>query len=138
RLYMSVRRPTIQVEGEILAISEHPLFRNVAADDVKLLSDPSLRRGYRRGMFLFVEDEPVDAFYCILGGRIKSYAVGPDGRQQIIGMYGPGHILPHSAVLSGHRHTETAEMTQDTVALRIPIEQFRELLLSHPVILHNF
>lgn len=135
---MSVRRPTFQFEGLIIPITDHPLFKNMDPGTVESLLDPTMRRGYRRGMFLFVEDEPVDAFYCILGGRIKSYATGPDGRQQILGMYGSGHLLPHSSAFYGTRHTETAEMVKDTVAVRIPVDKFRSMLMDHPVMLKNF
>lgn len=135
---MSVRRPTVQIEGHVLAISDHPLFKNIDGDHLQTLIDPTMRRGYRRGMFLFVEGEPIEAFYCILGGRVKSYAAGPDGRQQIFGFHGCGQLLPHTGAFYGERHTETAEMIRDTVALRIPVDQFREMLTSHPLILQNF
>ncbi|HEY8450076.1 MAG TPA: Crp/Fnr family transcriptional regulator [Bacillota bacterium] len=135
---MSLRRSPLQVDGPLLAAEEHPLFRGVERGELERFLDIDMRRGYRRGMYLFVEDEPVDAFYCILGGRIKAYATGPDGRQQILGLHHDGHLLPYAAAFYGQRNIGTAEVVRDTVALRIPIATFRELLLTNRQVLQNF
>lgn len=80
----------------------------------------------------------MEAFYCLLAGRVKLYTAGSDGRQQILGIFGAGQLLPHTAAMEPTSHGATAEVQRDTVAVRYTREGFSELLAECPVLARNW
>lgn len=135
---MSSKHLPLRINEPVLAHHQHPLFASLTEAQVEALLDPSMRRGYRRGMFLFVEGDPIEAVYCLLAGRVKAYCSGPDGREQIVGLFGSGHLLPPYALQDGARHGNTAEATQAAVVLRIPLDALKHMLERHPCLLKNY
>src|SRR5690606_14925293 len=135
---MAARGPVLRITEPILEGEAHPLFRGVEPEAAARALQRGVRRGYRRGMFLFVEGEPVEAFYCLLAGRVKLYTEAGDGRQQILGIFGAGHLLPHTAALEPGVHGATAEVVRDTVAIRYTSECFTELLNENPAMTRNW
>ena len=104
------------------------------------LSDPELepiarlmrRRRYRRGMFIFLEGEPVEAVYIVETGSVKASTTSPDGRQHILGVMGPGDLFPHVGFLDGGPAPGTAEALEETTAWVIERGAFYQLLTEHP------
>jgi len=128
----------LRIDEPILEAEAHPLFRDLEPAAAAEALDRGVRRGYRRGMFLFVEGEPVEAFYCLLAGRVKLYTAGSDGRQQILGIFGAGHLLPHTAALAPADHGATAEVQRDAVVLRYPSDGLRDMQPDDPRLVRNW
>jgi CRP/FNR family transcriptional regulator, nitrogen fixation regulation protein len=65
---------------------------------------------------IYGEGEPIDYFYKIVNGTVRTCKVSIDGRRQIGGFYLPGDML---GVESGAEHTFSAEAVTDCQVLLI-------------------
>lgn len=72
-----------------------------------------------KGGLLFTAGTVADCFYVVLSGRIKLYALLPDGRESVIEVIGPVSSFGEAAMLAGGAFPVTAEAVEDTVLVRI-------------------
>jgi CRP/FNR family transcriptional regulator len=63
-----------------------PLFRDLSARDVEELLPDLRERDFARGESVWLEGDPADALYFIAEGQLKSYRVGRDGGEVILGL----------------------------------------------------
>jgi CRP-like cAMP-binding protein len=113
-------------------LSQIALFRRVAAEDrERLLSVASLRE-YERGEHVFHQDDPSEFFYVVVSGRVKVYKHGPDGRDVILEMFGPGGPLGAVATFESRPYPASAAAIEPTTCLLIPRQDFFVLLDRHP------
>lgn len=108
------------------------LFEGLSETELVAIARLMRRRRYRRGMFIFVEGEPVDAVYIVETGSVKASTTSPDGRQHILGVMGPGDFFPHVGFLDGGPAPGTAEALEETTAWVIERGAFYQLLTQHP------
>lgn len=110
------------------------LFEGLSEVELIPIARLMRRRRYRKGMFIFVEGEPVDAVYVVESGSVKASTASPDGRQHILGVMGPGDFFPHVGFLDGGPAPGTAEALEDTTAWVIERSALYQALLEHPAV----
>lgn len=83
-----------------------------------------------KGATLFLEGQPAEHFYLVIGGRVVETAAS-DGRQKILGILGPGDFAGAAAAVAGTAHWSTLRAVEDTTAIRLPADSGVDLLLAH-------
>ncbi|MBI2504139.1 MAG: Crp/Fnr family transcriptional regulator [Candidatus Latescibacteria bacterium] len=78
------------------------------------------------GMVIFSENEPADAFYAVVSGRVQ---LSQGGRE--IKTVGPGEVFGVWAAFDGEPRVVTATAIEDVSALKIAYEDFHDLLLDN-------
>jgi CRP/FNR family transcriptional regulator len=78
-----------------------------------------------RGKTLFRVDEPFRAIYVPRSGAIKTFTLGVDGSEQIIGFHLPGEILGLDGLVE-HEHQVTAQTLELSAVCEVPFD-----LLEH-------
>lgn len=81
-----------------------------------------------RGTLLFTEGSPADAFYVVLEGQIKLFALLSDGRESIIEIIRPVATFGEAAVLAGGGFPVNAEVIEDAVLIKIGRRAFLSTL----------
>jgi CRP/FNR family transcriptional regulator len=89
-------------------------------------------RAYEPGETLFAQDEPARGFHVVAQGRIRIYRVGPDGRQQILHLFGAGDLCGEVPVFHGGKYPASAAADGPARALYVPGEDFLKLSREHP------
>jgi CRP/FNR family transcriptional regulator len=82
--------------------------------------------------FIAVEGEPGHAFYAMVSGRGRIYRSGPDGREQILRLLGPGDTFGEVPVFDGGLQPATVEALDVAEVLVIPAGAFRLLVARYP------
>ncbi|WP_324669975.1 Crp/Fnr family transcriptional regulator [Geochorda subterranea] len=90
------------------------------------------RRHYRRGMFIFLEGEPVEAVYFIESGSVKASTMDADGREHVLNVLGPGTFFPHVGFLDGGPAPATAQALEETTVWVMERAAFYTLLTREP------
>ena len=121
-----MQRPTAAVLAQIA------LFRRVAAEDRERIAAVATLREYERGQHVFHEGDPSDVFFIVVTGRVKVYKHGPDGRDVILEMFGPGGPLGAVAAYEARPYPASATPMEPTTCLLIPRQSFFDLLEKHP------
>lgn len=82
-------------------------------------------RPYARGKTVFRADQPFRAIYVARSGAIKTYTLGSDGVEQIIGFHLPGEVIGLDGMIE-HRHQVTAQVLEMASVCEVPFD-----LLEH-------
>ena len=86
------------------------------------------------GYLLFREGEAAEGFYVVLEGRVKVYKLSPDGRQQILHVFGPGQAFAEAAMFAGETFPAFAETMEDSRLAFFPRDRFLKGLGENPAL----
>ena len=67
-----------------------PLFEGLSQGQLEGVASLVVDRKVERGQMVFCEGAPAEGFYVVAEGRIKVFRSGPDGREAIMHVLGPG------------------------------------------------
>ncbi|HHY46155.1 MAG TPA: Crp/Fnr family transcriptional regulator [Firmicutes bacterium] len=108
------------------------LFSEMNEDDFSRIMLVARERVYPKGATLFLEDEPGDCMFIIVKGAVKVYTLSPEGREKTIAILSRGDCLGEMAVLDGRPRSASAEAIEETRAVIITRDDFRQVLLASP------
>lgn len=92
-------------------------------------------RSFTAGETLFLQDAPADGFFVVIAGKVKVYRLSPDGREQILHLFGPGELVGEVPVFQGGRYPASASAATRLTAVFVPRDGFRELGQANPQLL---
>ncbi|MGC9022783.1 MAG: Crp/Fnr family transcriptional regulator, partial [Dissulfurimicrobium sp.] len=75
--------------------------------------------------------------YAVFSGRVKIFKLSPDGKEQILHVFGPGEPFGEVAVFEGINFPAYAQAMDDVTAIFIPKERFVELIARDPALTLN-
>lgn len=114
-----------------------PLFSGLAEDQLRELATIVVDRPYRRGQVIFRQGEEGKGFYVVQSGRVKIYKLSPDGKEQILHIFGPGEPFAEVPVFAGQCYPANAEALEDSRLWFFPRAGFVELIRRHPSLALN-
>ncbi|WP_347813233.1 Crp/Fnr family transcriptional regulator, partial [Actinomadura sp. GC306] len=89
-------------------------------------------RGYGTRMPLCYQGDDSDHLIVIESGWAKVTSSGPDGREVVLAVRGPGDLVCESAVLGGRERSATVAALGPVRALVVPASRFTGFLDAHP------
>ena len=92
----------------------------------------AIDRRVPEGYVIFTEGQPADGLYVVLEGRVKVYKLSPDGRQQILHVFGPGQAFAEAAMFAGETFPAFAEAMADSRLAFFPRDRFLKGLSENP------
>jgi CRP/FNR family cyclic AMP-dependent transcriptional regulator len=90
-----------------------PVFAGLSDEARGALAERLTRRPERRGSVVFVENEPGDRVFLILGGKMKISRRSTDGRENLLAVLGPGDIFGELSLFDPGPRTATATALTD-------------------------
>ncbi|MCG8473064.1 MAG: Crp/Fnr family transcriptional regulator [Desulfobacterales bacterium] len=109
-----------------------PLFQGLEAHDIEMLAGLAVRKSYRKGELVFSEGDPGDGFYIVAEGKAKIYKTSPEGKEQILHIFGPGEPIGEVAVFAGMPFPANATILAKSALLFFPREAFTRLIAKEP------
>ena len=119
------------------ALEASTLFRDISEAHRRAVLEISVSRWYPRGSLLFSEAETARGFYLVTSGRVKVFKISPEGKEQILHIFGAGEIVGEVPVFSGNAFPASAATLEECEILFIPREGFRAVAMDQPQILWN-
>jgi CRP/FNR family transcriptional regulator, anaerobic regulatory protein len=104
-------------------------FALIGLTDIDQTNLPSIevsRQKVRAGQPLFGQGDPFDSIFVVRLGTFKTTALDDDGYEQVLGFALRADILGCDAAASG-THTSCCVALEDSEAIAIPLEPFRNL-----------
>ena len=120
---------------EILAT--FPLFRGLPAEQLESLAAIALDKIVRRGQTIFAEGDEGDGFYLLITGKVKIYKISPEGKEQILHIFGPGEPFGEVPVFAGERFPANAEAVEKSRLFFFPRKIFTGLIGRNPSLALN-
>jgi CRP/FNR family transcriptional regulator, dissimilatory nitrate respiration regulator len=119
------------------AIARIPLFEGLPSDQMEDLVMILTDQVFRKGETVFSEGEEANGFYVVARGRVKVYKLSPDGKEQILHIFGPGDPFGEVPVFTGQRFPAHAEALEESRVLFFPKQSFVKLITQNPTLALN-
>lgn len=91
---------------------------------------------YSRGKTLFRAGEPFRAIYVPCSGAVKTYTLGADGGEQIVGFHLPGEVIGLDGMVE-HRHLVTAQALELASVCEVPFDSLEHVAAHVPALQHQ-
>jgi len=125
------------MEDTIKVISETPLFGGLSAEQLEKIKRIAVAKTYDRGQPVFWEGDEGTGFYIVVIGKVKVYKVSPEGKEQILHIYGPGQPFGEVPVFTGDLFPASAQAVMKSRLLYFPRQGFIDLISANPSLALN-
>ncbi len=72
------------------------LFKNLSAEEIRSILNAARPQHLEAGEFYFLQDDPAEAFYILISGKVRLLQFTPDGQQTLLRIIVP--VTPFGAV----------------------------------------
>jgi len=110
------------------------LFQGLAPRDLDALAGLAGEVRFAKGRTIFLDGGEAKGFYIAKSGLVKIFKLAPDGREQIIHIYGPGEPFAEVPVFEGGAYPANAVAIEESVLLFFPRDAIRRLLAKEPAL----
>ncbi len=119
----------VNLEQALLSL---PVFSNLDIAAVKELASIAGLEEAKRGEVIYKEGDSPDNLYIVISGRIKAYTQKQKEEGDILEYLYRGTCFGIISLLTGDRHSVTAEVVNDSLLAVISREKFDNFLKKHP------
>ena len=118
-------------------LTKLPLFKGLPPGNLEALANILLEQALEQGETIFSEGTEATGFYTVISGRVKVFEVSPDGKEQIIHIFGPGEIFGEVPMFEGKGFPAHAETLGKSSLFFFPKKRFLELIKREPSLAMN-
>jgi CRP/FNR family transcriptional regulator len=119
-----------------LSILDHiarvPLFEGLPPEQIEDLAMIVTDQVFRKGETIFSEGEEANGFYVVITGRVKIFKLSPDGKEQILHIFGPGEPFGEVPVFTGQHFPANATAMEESRGFFFPRKSFVDLIKRNP------
>ena len=113
------------------------LFSGQSADQLGQIADIAVTREFARNATVFHEGDPGIGFYMVAAGQVKVFKMSPDGKEQILHVFGVGEPFGEVPVFHGSPFPANATTLTDAELIFFPRPAFVELITRNPSLALN-
>ena len=109
-----------------------PLFAELSDAEITRLAELARGRVYPKSSVILFEDDPGDALYVVVTGRVKVVLVGEDGREVILSVLKDGDFFGEMALIDDEPRSAHVIAMEDASLLVLRREDFQQRLREAP------
>jgi CRP-like cAMP-binding protein len=133
-----VKTAMVQLSQELTEfLGQTALLQNLSEQSLKQVADIGTLQSFQAGDLLFADGDECQGSFIVLEGQVKVFKYAETGREQIMGMLGPGEYLAGVPAFDGRRYSANAVALDSLQVLFLPRESFLELLRRDPTLSFN-
>ncbi len=110
------------------------IFQGVEPAAAEALAQTLETVEFPRGHVIFAEGEPGDRLYIIQSGKVKLGRKSPDGRENLLGIFGPADMFGELSIFDPGPRTSTATTVTEVVARSMDRPALRQWIGTRPEI----
>jgi CRP-like cAMP-binding protein len=118
-------------------IGSIPFFEELPNEQIDDLSMIVSDQEFHRGQIIFSEGDEGTGFYVVVSGRVKIFKLSPEGKEQILHIFGPGDPFGEVAMFSGQHFPANAEAMEASRLFFFPRDSFSDLIKRNPSLALN-
>jgi CRP/FNR family transcriptional regulator, cyclic AMP receptor protein len=115
-----------------LTLSRVPMFADLADPELAYLTQRAVPRRFSAGETVFSEGQPCTGMYVVESGSIRIFKISAAGREQVLGIDGPGSSVAELPIFDGGNYPASVAAMSDCTLLFISKQDFQNLCLAHP------
>jgi CRP/FNR family transcriptional regulator, cyclic AMP receptor protein len=116
------------------ALARAGIFQGVEPAAAEALASTLESVEFPRGHVIFAEGEPGDRLYIILAGKVKLGRKSPDGRENLLGIFGPSDMFGELSIFDPGPRTSTATTVTEVRAATMDRPALRQWIATRPEI----
>ncbi|MDF3026689.1 MAG: transcriptional regulator, Crp/Fnr family [Fluviicola sp.] len=116
------------VSCESCAVRTNSLFAHFTPDEVSELNHHKSCQFYKKNQTIFVEGSFPRGVFCINHGKVKVYALGDEGKEQIVHIAKAGEVIGFRAMLSGEQYKLSASTLEDSNVCFVSKDDFLNMM----------
>ena len=109
-----------------------PIFSKLRDEELVDLANKMVTRNLPAGKRLFAQDDPGDAMFIVLKGRVNIVKESQSGEELVLQSIGPLQLFGEVAMLDGGPRTAGAKTVEQTVLLSMDRQDFLDFLSTSP------
>ncbi len=109
-----------------------PVLQGLDPTSIAQLAKSAIRRAYAPGGVIFLEGDAALALYYVDVGWVKVVKMSPDGREQILRLWGPGELFGGVGVFVNRPAPATAIALESTEIWILQHETIRQVFKANP------
>jgi CRP/FNR family transcriptional regulator, dissimilatory nitrate respiration regulator len=121
----------------VKALAAISLFRGLTREQYDQLAMIATIQEFARGQTIFSEGDDGVGFFIVYSGLIKVYKISPEGKEQILHVFGPGEPFAEVAVFTGVSYPAHAQALEKSTCFFFPRASFINLLAGNPSLALN-
>ncbi len=118
----------------LLASSLHsiPLFSQLRESDLVTILQAAVSRSYAKNSIIAFEDDPEDALYVVVSGKVKVVLTGEDGREVILSIRREGDFFGEMSLIADVPRLAHVIAMEDSNLLMLRREHFHRCIADIP------
>ncbi len=120
---------TVDVAGTLKKVQ---IFAGLTDPQLAYLAERAITKWYAASEIVFAEMEPCTGLWVVSAGSIRIFKTAASGREQILGVEGPGSSVAELPVFDGGSYPASAASVTDSVLIFVAKKDFHALVLQHP------
>jgi len=117
-----------------LSLKRVPLFSHLADPDLARVGEVTRERQYPKNSVILFEDDPGDALYVVLSGKVKVVLIGEDGREVILSVLKESDFFGEMSLIDEEPRSAHVIALEDANLLVLRREDFWRCIESNPSI----
>jgi CRP-like cAMP-binding protein len=113
-------------------LSDHPFFKGMSPEFIKLASEKGVVRKCGKGDHLFLQGEPADKFYLVVDGKVSLETMSRDQERLEIKTVHSGEVLGWSWMVSPFKWVFHARASEPSTVIALDANVLRKLCKSRP------
>ena len=113
-------------------LAETPFFHGLEESLLLSLADIAVLKSHKSGEIIFAEKDPGTGFYLVAEGQVKIFKSAPDGKEQILHIFGPGEPFGEVAIFLGWGFPAWALALENSKTIFFPRAALRRLIGQNP------
>lgn len=120
------------VNCEACAVRSNSIFAHLNSEDVSNLDHHKSCQFYKKNQTIFVEGSYPRGVFCVNHGKVKIYALGDEGKEQIVHIAKAGEVIGFRAMLSGESYKLSASTLEDSNICFVSKDDFLNMMDTLP------
>jgi NTE family protein len=126
------------VEDKLQVLGSVPVLASLGEELMKSLAEEAEFVQVKKGELVVRENDPGDALYVVVSGRLQAYTRLKSGRDRVFATYCDGECFGEMPLLSGETHWANVRALNDSMLLKIPREDFESVVNRDPRVAVSF
>ncbi|MCB1051220.1 MAG: Crp/Fnr family transcriptional regulator [Acidobacteria bacterium] len=116
---------------DISFLEKVPLFHGLDPKLLEHIHQQTIKKTYQKDTILVQEHEAGETMFMILSGKVKVSNVGPDGKEVILSVLGPGEIFGEMSLLDDEPRSANVTTLDQTEMLQLRRRDFINIFESN-------
>jgi CRP/FNR family transcriptional regulator len=125
------------MESVLELLGQTTLFGGLAPHQLESVRRIAVPLTVRKEQTIFAEGDEGRGFFIVLEGMVKIFKTSPDGKEQILHIFGPGEPFGEIPVFTGHPFPANAQALNAGRVLFFPRQRFVSLITENPSLALN-